>query len=97
VKEVTLSAGLSPSPQKNRRGVPRIHTLPNRPLTILGRNLTPTEGRWMSMKRFIQVIVTLAALAVLIWGAFFAKWRFSDQMMKEPEMIKEISNGICLS
>jgi uncharacterized protein YneF (UPF0154 family) len=49
------------------------------------------------MKRFVQVIVTLATLAMLIWGAFFSQWDFMDGVKKEPKIIKEIANGVCLS
>jgi hypothetical protein len=60
------------------------------PGTWQRREVTP-------MKRFIQIVVTLLALAVIVWGAFFSHWLFAGERMGEAKIMKRIADGVCLS
>jgi hypothetical protein len=49
------------------------------------------------MRRIIQILVTLVALALIVWGAFFSHWTFASDKMGEAKIMKTIADGVCLS
>ena len=56
-----------------------------------GREVTPVR------KRLIQVMVSLLALALFVWGACFSQWSFNGERLSEGNIIKKIADGVCLS